>query len=192
LAMLSHVPRRSLALVALAVAALIMVVPVVQVMGQSTGCPIADDGTASQAVGSPASGKVDVTVGNMMVCTFVDGSAPSRAFGVSRETAAFGPAEGGAAALAQRYIPGLPDAARAEIAALSQAGMNVALPDYQFEAVGGVGDSALWVKTQLVPGFFKDSLLVQRGGDAFAFDVDDSPDARAALTALAQAVLAQP
>jgi hypothetical protein len=103
----------------------------------------------------------------------------------------FGTGEGGAAALARRYIPELPDAALAEIQALQQAGMSVALPDYQFEAVGGVGDSALWVKTQLVPGFFKDSLLVQRGGDAFAFDVDDGPDAQMALTALAQAVLAQ-
>jgi hypothetical protein len=82
--------------------------------------------------------------------------------------------------------------ARAEIGALSQAGMNVALPDYEFESVGGVGDAALWVKTQLVPGFFKDSLLVQRGSDTFAFDVDDGPDARVGLTALAQAVLAQP
>src|SRR5205814_9792605 len=115
-----------------------------------------------------------------------------RVFGINRETGAFGPGEGGAAALARRYIPGLPDAARAQIDALSQAGMNVALPDYQFEAVGGVGDSALWVKSQLLPGWFRDSLLVQRGSDGFSFDTDDSPDAQMVLTALAQAVLAQP
>lgn len=187
-----RMPRGPLAFIGLATAALACVFPVVQVMAQSTNCPIADDSTVSQAVGSPASGKVDGTAGAVMLCTFVDGSTPSRAFGVSREMGAFGPAEGGAAALAQRYIPGLPDAARAELAALSQAGMNVALPDYQFEAVGGVGDSALWVKTQVTPGFFNDSLLVQRGSDAFSFDVEDSPDARAALTSLAQAVLAQP
>ena len=131
-------------------------------------------------------------MGNMTMCTYTGGATSSRAFGVSLETGAFGPAEGGAAALATRYVPGLPAAAQDEIAALSQAGFNIALPDYQLEAVSGLGDSALWVKTQLVPGFFKDSLLVQRGGDAFSFDVDDSPDARAALTALAQAVLAQP
>jgi hypothetical protein len=188
---MSRISRRSLAF-GLTVTALALVAPIFPVAAQSTGCPIVDDGTASQALGSPVLGKVDVTSGAVTVCTFGDGSTSSRAFGVSREIGAFGAGEGGAAALAQRYIPGLPDAARSEIDALQQAGMNVALPDYQFEAVGGLGDSALWVKTQLVPGFFKDSLLVQRGGDAFAFDVDDSADARVALTALAQAALAQP
>lgn len=169
----------------------LLVGPAVASAAQSTGCPIAADATVSQAVGSPLTGSVDGTSGSVIVCTFSDASS-GRAFGVSRDAGAFGPAEGGAAALAQRYIPGLPDAAKSQIDALSQAGLNIALPDYQFEAVSGLGDSALWVKSQLAPGYFKDSLLVQRGGDAFSFDVDDSPDARAALTSLAQAVLAQP
>jgi hypothetical protein len=185
-------PRRLLVVglaAALAVAALVGSVGLVA--AQSTACPIAGDSTVSQAVGAPVSGSVDVTLDALTVCTFSDGSTSSHAFGVSRETGAFGPADGGVGALAQRYIPALPDAARAQIDALSQAGISVALPDHEFQSVAGVGDSALWVKTQLVPGFFKDSLLVQRGSDAFSFDVDDGPDAQAALTALAQAVLAQ-
>lgn len=125
-----------------------------------------------------------------MLCSFSGAGASGLEFGVYRDKDAFGPGEGGAAALAARYIPQLPDAARAEIEALQQVGMSVALPDYQFESVGGVGDSALWVRSQLLPGFFRDSLLVQRGGDAFAFDADDGPDAKSSLTTLAQAVLA--
>lgn len=170
-----------------------LLTPVGLVAAQSTACPIAADSTVSQAVGATVAGSVDVTIDNMTICSFKAGSSASPAFGVSREMNVFGPAEGGPAALAQRYLPNLPDAARAEIDALSQAGIPVATPgDHQFEVVSGVGDSALWVQTELVAGFFKDSLLVQRGADAFSFDVDDSPDARAALTALAQAVVAQP
>jgi hypothetical protein len=189
--MMCRVPRRSLAF-GLAAAAWSFVAQVLAVAAQPTGCPIAADSTVSGAVGSPVSGKVEAAMSALTLCTFSDGSTSGRAFGVSRETDVFGSSEGGAAALAQRYIPQLPDVARAQIEALSQAGMTIALPDYEFEAVGGVGDSALWVKTQLLPGFFKDSLLVQRGNDAFAFDVDDSPDAQATLIALAQAVLAEP
>jgi len=186
--------RLSIARLGLAAMGLALLATPLSAAAQSTtpGCPIADDATVSGAVGSPLTGSVNGTAGPVTVCTFTDGSAASRAFGVSREAGAFGPAEGGAGALAQRYIPGLPDAAKSQIDALSQVGLNVALPEYQFEAVPGLGDSALWVKAQLMPGSFKDSLLVQRGTDAFSFDVDDSPDARAALTALAQAVVAQP
>jgi hypothetical protein len=176
----------------MAAAATLLVGLAAPVAAQSEGCPLASDGTVSQAVGMPVSGSVEGTSGALTLCTFSDGSSTSPAFGVSRESGAFGPSEGGAAALAQRYIPGLPDAARDELSALSQAGMNISLPDYQFEAVSGVGDSALWVQTQLTPGSVQDSLLVQSGGDGYSFDVDDGPDARASLTALAQAVLAGP
>jgi len=171
---------------------LALVVAVVPIAAQSAGCRFADDGTISRALGAPESGEVDAAMDAVTMCTFKGGSTSSPAFGVSQEIGAFGPAEGGAGALAARYIPGLPDAARAEIDALGQAGLSVTLPDYEVETVGGLGDSALWVRSQLVPGFFKDSLLVQRGSDAFAFDVDDSPTARASLTTLAQAVLALP
>ncbi|MGI9147801.1 MAG: hypothetical protein ACR2IK_14830 [Chloroflexota bacterium] len=187
--MIFRISARSISLVSVGAAVLASVGMAVPGAAQSAGCPIADDATVSQAVGSAVLGTTDATTGGVTACTF--GDAGGRAFGVSRETNAFGPAEGGAAALAQKYIPGLPAAARAQIDALSQVGLNVALPDYEFESVAGVGDSALWVKTQLVPGVFKDSLLVQRGSDAFSFDVDDGPDSRAALTTLAQAVLAE-
>jgi hypothetical protein len=174
-----------------AAAGVLLVVLASPVAAESTPCPIASDGTVSGAVGLPVSGSVVTNFGGMTLCSYSNESASGRAFGVSHEMNAFGPSEGGAAALAQRYVPGLPDTARTQIDALSQAGINVVDPNYELESVGGMGDAALWVKIQLVPGFFKDSLLVQRGSDGFAFDVDDSPDARAELTALAQAVLAQ-
>jgi hypothetical protein len=189
--MLSHWCCRALGsgLTALILALVVAVAPVA---AQSSGCPIADDQTVSRALGVPESGKVDVAMDSITTCTFSTGSTASPAFGVSQEIGAFGAAEGGAGALAARYMPGLPDAARAEIDALGQAGLSVTLPDSQVETVGGLGDAALWTRSQLVPGFFKDSLLVQRGHDAFAFDVDDSPSARESLMALAQAVLAPP
>ena len=171
-------------------AACLIVAMVVPVAAQSTGCPIATDSTVSQAIGSPMSGKLDATVGELTLCSFSGAAESGLEFGVYREKDVFGPGEGGAAALAIRYVPQLPDAARAQIDALQQIGVSVAVPDYQLEAVGGVGDSAVWVRSQLLPGWFRDSLLVQRGGDAFAFDADESPDAQSALTTLARAVLA--
>jgi hypothetical protein len=87
------------------------------------------------------------------------------------------------------YVPQLPPEALAQIDALSQAALNVAVPGYEVSTISGVGDAALFVKSELVPRFFKDSLIVQRGGDGFAFDTDDTPDAQTKLTALAQATL---
>ena len=109
-----------------------------------------------------------------------------------REKNAFGPGEGGVAALATRYIPQLPDAVRAQIDALSQIGINIAVPGYEIAAVNGVGDAAIWVKTELLPGSFNDSLIVQRGSDAFSFNMDDVPDAQSKLNTVAQVVLANP
>jgi hypothetical protein len=79
---------------------------------------------------------------------------------------------------------------RAQISAFNQAGINIAVPGYEILTVNGVGDAAIWVKTELAPGFVNDSLVVQRGSDGFSFTVDDSPDAQAKATTLAQAVLA--
>jgi hypothetical protein len=169
-----------------------LIAPVLPVAAQSPGCPIASDSTVSQAVGSPVSGVVDAIVDSLTIGSFSDRSPSGRAFGVNQEVGIFGPGEGGAAGLARQYVPRLPDAAFDEINALSQAGVSVTLPDYQLETVDEVGDAALWVKTELLPGLFLDSLLVQRGSDAFSFDVEDSPDARMVLTTLALAVLAQP
>jgi len=156
---------------------------------QSASCPVTSDSVVATALGQSVKGTAQTNIiAGFDSCDFVDGTGTD--FGVSRESGAFGPGEGGAAALAQRYVPQLPDAARAQLDALSQAGLDVALPGYDISFVSGVGDSALWVKTELVPGFFKDSLIVQQGSDAFAFDTDDSPAAPMKLNALAQAVLA--
>src|ERR1700694_2080872 len=128
--MKSFVPRRVFA-AGVAAAAVSLVATFGLVAAQSPAGPIAGDSTVSRAVGSAAAGSVDVTLGNITICSYT--AASKRAFGVSREMGAFGPAEGGVGALAQRYIPSLPDAARSEIDALQQAGMNVTLPGYPFD-----------------------------------------------------------
>jgi hypothetical protein len=170
-------------------AIVLLLVPPLSAAAQSTPCPMASDDVVSTALGGPVQGTTTPTaVSGLDFCDFVDASGTD--FGVYRESNAFGPGEGGAAALATRYIPQLPDAVRAQIDALNQIGINIAVPGYEIAAVPGLGDAAIWVKTELLPGTFNDSLIVQQGGDAFSFNGDDSPDAQMRLTALAQAVLA--
>jgi len=173
------------------VAIVLLLVPMLSAAAQSTSCAMASDAVVSAALGGPVQGKMTATaVPGFDFCDFIDSAGTD--FGVYRESNAFGPGEGGAAALATRYIPQLPDVARAQIDALNQIGINIAVPGYEIAAVSGVGDAAIWVKTELLPGIFNDSLIVQRGGDAFSFNVDDAPDAQMKLTTLAQAVLANP
>ncbi len=121
------------------------------------------------------------------LCDFLDPSGTD--YGVARESGAFGPGEGGPAALAQRYIPALSDEVRAQIDALNAIGIPMAVPGYQITVVNGIGDSAIWVMNELLPGVFVDSLIVQRGPDAFSFNTSDAPGAQAKLTSLAQAVV---
>jgi hypothetical protein len=167
----------------------LLLVPSLSAQAESAPCPVVTDAVVSAASGTPVSGQNQANViPGFDLCDFTDPSGSG--FSVMRESNAFGPGEGGAAALATRYIPQLPDAARAQIDALSQIGINVAVPGYEIAAVSGVGDAAIWVKTELLPGVFNDSLIVQRGGDAFSFNMEDSPDAQAKLNTLAQAVLA--
>jgi hypothetical protein len=80
--------------------------------------------------------------------------------------------------------------ARPHRSAVGAIGIDVGTTGYEIAAVSGVGDSAVWVKTQLVPGVFIDSLIVQRGADAYNFKGEDSPATQDKLTTLAQAVLA--
>ena len=148
-----------------------------------------NDTVVSATLGMPFTGQYEANnVPGFDSCDFVD--LDGTGFTVIRESNAFGPGEGGAAALARRYIRQLPDPARAQIDALSQIGMNIAVPGYEISSVNGIGDAAIWVKTELLPGIFNDSLIVQRGGDAFSLNMDDVPDAQLKLNTLAQAMLA--
>jgi hypothetical protein len=156
---------------------------------QSTPCPVVSAAVVGAAVGSPVADVTQPTgIAGLDLCSFNDAARTN--FGVSRDFGVYAPGEGGAAALAARYIPQLSDDMRAQIGALSQVGINIEVPGYPITIVSGVGDAALLVKTELIPGFFKDSLLVQQGGNAFSFDTDDSPSAADQLNALALAVLA--
>lgn len=167
----------------------LLLAPSLSAGAQSLPCPMITDAVVSATLGMPVTGQYEANiVPGFDSCDFVDPNGTG--FTVMRESNAFGPGEGGAAGLARRYIPQLPDAARAQIDALSQIGINIAVPGYELSAVNGVGDAAIWVKTELLPGTFNDSLIVQRGGDAFSFNMDDTPDAQAKLHTLAQAVLA--
>ncbi len=165
----------------------LLLVPVLSAAAQSSACPVVDESVVSTALSETVHGGGQMTTG-VELCDFTDDLGTG--FGVGRERNAFGAGEGGAAALATRYIPQLPDLARTQIDTLSALGINVAVPGYELSAVNGVGDAALWVKTELTPGTFIDSLLVQVGPDGFTFNTDDSPDAQMKLTALARAVLA--
>jgi hypothetical protein len=166
----------------------LLLVPSLSAQAQSTPCPMVTDTVVSVTLGMPVTGKYEANmVPGFDMCDFVDPDGTG--FTVIRESNAFGPGEGGAAALARRYIPQLPDVVRAQIDALSQIGIIVA-PGYEISTVNSVGDAAIWVKTELLPGIFNDSLIVQRGGDALSFNMDDVPDAQAKLTSLAQAALA--
>jgi hypothetical protein len=79
---------------------------------------------------------------------------------------------------------------RAQLEALKQADINIPIPGYQVSTVNGLGDAAILIKSELVPGISVDTLIVQRGSDTLSFNMDDAPDAQAKLTSLAQAVLA--
>jgi len=172
-----------------AIAIGMLVVPSLSAGAQSAPCPMVTDTVVSAALGTPVTSQYEANiVPGFDSCDFVDPNGTG--FTVMRESNAFGPGEGGAAALARRYIPQLPDAVRAQIDALSQIGINIAVPGYEISAVNGVGDAAIWVKTELLPGTFNDSLIVQRGGDAFSFNMDDSADAQMKANTIAQAVLA--
>jgi len=151
---------------------------------QTLSCPIADDALATRALGLGVSGQaIQTNVPGLDACDFEDTSGT--AITVSRQNGAFGSyTTSGVAALAAMFIPDLPDTAQAQIAALSQTGIKVTLPGFELSSLGGLGDAALWVKSDS-----GDSLLAQRGADAYAFETDDAPDAQAKLTALARAVL---
>jgi hypothetical protein len=167
----------------------LLLLPSVSAGAQSLPCPMVTEAVVSATLGMPFTGQYEANIiPGFDSCDFVD--LDGTGFTVMRESSAFGPGEGGVAALARRYIPQLPDAARAQIDALSQIGINIVVPGYEVSAVNGVGDAAIWVKTELLPGTFNDSLIVQRGGDAFSLNIDDAPDAQAQLTTLAQAVMA--
>ena len=169
----------------------LLLVPSLPAGAQSPPCPILTDAEVSATLGVPVASHYEANiVPGFDSCDFVDPNGTG--FTVMRESNAFGSGEGGAAALARRYIPQLPDAARAQIDALSQIGINIAVAGYEISAVNGVGDAAIWVKTELLPGTFNDSLIVQRGGDAYSFNMDDESEAQVELTALAQAALASP
>jgi hypothetical protein len=143
--------------------------------------------SASQALGTPLVGTaIDGMPAGFQSCDFVDGAGTS--FNIISESNVFQPGAG-AADLARRYLPSLPAAALSQIQALQQAGLPIDAPDYQLTQVDGVGDAAIWVKTELTPGFVTDSLIVLHGADAYSFGADDAPDAQAKLTALARAAL---
>jgi hypothetical protein len=150
-------------------------------------CTMLSDASASQALGTPVTGEAlqGMPLG-FTSCDFTNSTGTS--VNIISESGAF-PAGASAADLAQRYIPKLPAAALSQIRQLQQAGLNFDLPEYQVAQVGGVGDAAVWVKSEILPGFFTDSLIVLHGTDAYSFGADDAPGVQAQVTALAHAAL---
>jgi hypothetical protein len=157
------------------------------VAAQAPSCAIADEGLATHALGTVVHVQgIPTSVPGLDACDVVD--TTGNAITVSRQSDAFTTVSlTGAVGLAAVFIPDLPDAAQAQLAVLSQTGIKLTVPGFELSSVNGVGDAALWVKTD-----GGDSLLAQRGTDAFAFETDDAPDAQMKLTALARAVLTSP
>ncbi len=172
-----------------AIATILLLGSSVSTQAQSAACPFASDAVVSTALNGPAHGTLQANiVPGLDFCDFTDAAGTD--FTLSHESNVFGPGEGGAAGLALRYVPTLSDAMRDQISAFNQAGFNMALPGYDVSNISGVGDAAIWVKADIVPGLVNDSVIVQRGSDSYGFQVDDSPDAQMKLNALARAVMA--
>ena len=154
------------------------------VAAQASSCPIADDAVVATAIGSSVQSHAASTIApGLIACNFED--ARGSEIGVSRQVDAFAPGDPtGAAGLAVMFLTDVPDAARSQFAALNQIGMRVFVPGYELSSLNGVGDAALWVKSDAI-----DILFLQRGNDVYAFETDDIQDAQPKLTALAQAVL---
>lgn len=151
---------------------------------QGASCPILTDAAASSALQADVRGQPTPTnVPGLDACNFED--PDGNVYSISRQTGALAPTSSGPVALAQIFIPNLPDSARAQLAALTQLGLKVTIGDNELSSLSGVGDAALWVKSDTAG----DGLYVQRGSDAFAFESDDAPGIQSRLTALAQAAL---
>jgi hypothetical protein len=158
---------------------------------QPLACPIVNDAVISNALGVPVEQAVNPDQPRGMdVCYFT--TPDETDFAVERLLGAFGPDDpGGLAALARKFVtPSLSDAARAQVDALTQVGASVTVTDHQLSVVDGIGDYAVAARNQVEPGWIRDSLLVQRGNDAFVFEVDeDTPDAANQLRTVALAVM---
>src|SRR5882672_4215946 len=148
--------------------------PAMSLAAQPAPCPMLSDASASQALGTPTQGSAQEGMPSGLAgCDFVDAGGT---INIISESGAFS-SGAGAADLVQRYIPNLPPAALSQIQALQQAGTTIDVPGYHIVQVVGVGDAAIWVRSELVPGFFTDSLIVLRGTDAYVFNADDTPEA---------------
>lgn len=151
---------------------------------QGATCPIVIDATASAALQVDIRGQATPTnVPGLDACNLED--PDGNVYSVSRQIGALTPTSSGPVGLALLFVSDLPDSARAQLAALTQLGVNVTIGTDELSSVGGVGDAALWVRSATAG----DGLYVQRGPDAFAFESDDAPDVQSRLTALAQAVV---
>jgi len=148
---------------------------------QAQVCPLLADGDVSAAVGSPVSVSPYMVVdsGNAIQCLFEgdavgDGVLVGRypGFFGSDALTPFGPDQ-------ERFRRLLPDG-------LPQGSALSVVP------VDGVGDTAAWV-VPVDPSTAPDSLgrlLVRRGSDAFVIGTENGPDAVAAATSVAKALLA--
>jgi hypothetical protein len=167
----------------------LLLVSSLSAVAQSAPCPIVNASVVSTGLGTPVTDTTQPPFTTAVdICDFLD--AAGNEINVYRESNVFAPGQGGTAALALRYIPQLTDEMRAQLEALKQADINIPIPGYQVSTVNGLGDAAILIKSELVPGISVDTLIVQRGSDTLSFNMDDAPDAQAKLTSLAQAVLA--
>ena len=153
-------------------------------------CPIATEMVVSDALGETVEAAVNPDQPRGMdVCYFT--TFDDTDFAVERLVGAFGPDDpGGPAELARKFVtPPLSPVDSAQLDALTQVG-SIAVSGHELAVVDGLGDYAVAARNQMEPGWIRDALLVQRGNDAYVFEVDDdSPNSPVYLRTVASAVI---
>ncbi len=163
----------------LTTAALQLVIPGSSLAAQDNPpCPFTSDSVVAPALGSPVHGYASGTSPGFETCEFGD-------FTIYRQSGPDVASNAGLAGLAQNVLLGLPTEVAAQVGALG-AGRTLDVPGYQIATFGDLGDAALWVKNS---SFGVDTLIVQRGGEVFAFQILDGPSVQATSTAVARAVV---
>ena len=169
----------------------LLLVRAVPVLAQSasTGCPFLSDQAASSVLGGPVQTTFQPNAApGIDFCDFVDGSGTD--YAVTHEIGAFKPGDlTGPGMLVAKHFPDLSATAVQQLSTMNDPGTDLIIPGYEITIVGGLGDAAVWVRTDADPANVEDGLLVQHGLDIFVFGAPDAADTQTKLNGLAQATL---
>lgn len=161
-------------------AALLLIISGASLAAQDNApCPFTNDSVVAPALGSAVHGYASGSSPGLDTCEFGD-------FTIYHQSGPDLASQTGLVGLAQNVVLGLPAEVAAQVGALG-GGRSIDLPGYQIATLSDLGDAAMWVRNS---SFGVDTLLVQRGGEVFVFQVLDGPGAQATSIAVAHAVVA--